>query len=419
MKRIFTLLALICLTLSIMAQSPDLMTYQAVIRDAQDHLLANQAVAIQISIIPGAPNNAAVYSEVHSVNTNDNGLVSLEIGDGVTGDDFSTIDWSAGPFYLKTETDPAGGTNYTITSTTQLLSVPYSKYADEAGNVFSGNYADLSGAPTNVSAFTNDEGYLTTVTGSESAFNNWDKDVTDDFSGNYGDLVGAPTNVSAFTNDAGYLTSELWNYNGGHIYYNNGFVGIGITNPNHPLTINSGAIPNYLTLYNDGTGTGGTDGFMVGNQTDLDGFVWNWEAGPIHFGTNNNFRMTISASGNVGIGTTTPDARLDVDGDARFGANGIIFNGIQEITGTTGATGDHTLIYLPDGYTMDNVRVLAAEVNYGGYAWAGVGSHYMTTPATIINVSTFLSGTGVFIYYPDNVQYHSRAFRILLMLVGS
>ena len=135
MKRIFTLLALTALTLSILAQSPDLMSYQAVLRDAEDHLLINQAVAVQISILQGAPNGTAVYTEVHSLSTNDNGLISLMIGDGVTSDDFSTIDWGAGPYYIKTETDPAGGSNYTITSTTQLVSVPYALHSRTAENI--------------------------------------------------------------------------------------------------------------------------------------------------------------------------------------------------------------------------------------------------------------------------------------------
>jgi hypothetical protein len=239
MKRIFTLLALATFALTIFAQSPDLMTYQAVLRDAEDHLLTNQPIAIQISILQAAPNGTAVYTEVHTLSTNANGLISLMIGDGVTSDDFSTVDWSTGPYYLKTETDPAGGSNYTITTTSQLLSVPYAKYASEAGNTFSGQYGDLAGAPTVVSAFTNDEGYLTTVTGSETAFNGWDKDETDDFSGNYAHLTGAPTVVSDFTNDAGYLTSELWSQNGNHVYRTSGYVGIGKSDagngPNLPI----------------------------------------------------------------------------------------------------------------------------------------------------------------------------------------
>jgi hypothetical protein len=417
MKRIFTLLALAAFALTIFAQSPDLMTYQAVLRDAENHLLTNQAVAVQISVIQGAPNNAAVYMEVHSLSTNANGLVSLMIGDGISGDDFSLIDWSTGPFFLKTETDPDGGSNYTITTTSQLLSVPYAKYADQAGNIFSGQYADLTGAPTVVSAFVNDEGYLTGITGGETAFDGWDKNELDDFSGNYADLSGAPTVVSAFTNDAGYLTSELWSQNGSNLYYEGGNVGIGLSNPTRTLTVHSGALNNYATFQNNATGSLSNDGFIVGIETDLDGFVWNWEAGPIHFGTSNNFRMIIEAGGDVGIGTTNPTARLQVVGDTKFGASGVAFNEMREITGTTGATGNYTLISLPSGYDMGNTRVLSAEINFGSYAWAGTGSHYRTAAATLYNLSTFLSGSAVFLYYPNEPEYHSQNFRILIMQI--
>ena len=65
--------------------------------------------------------------------TNVNGLVTLEIGDGtVVSGDFTTIDWSADSYFIKTETDPTGGTMYTITGTSQLLSVPYALHAKTA-----------------------------------------------------------------------------------------------------------------------------------------------------------------------------------------------------------------------------------------------------------------------------------------------
>jgi hypothetical protein len=47
---------------------------------------------------------------------------------------FGTIDWSTGPYFIKTETDPTGATNYTISGTSQLMSVPYALYAKTSGN---------------------------------------------------------------------------------------------------------------------------------------------------------------------------------------------------------------------------------------------------------------------------------------------
>jgi hypothetical protein len=74
-----------------------------------------------------------LYSESHSTNTN--GLDSLSIGRGnVLSGSFQNINWSRGSFYRKTETDPIGGSNYTITSTQQLLSVLYASYAKTPGS---------------------------------------------------------------------------------------------------------------------------------------------------------------------------------------------------------------------------------------------------------------------------------------------
>jgi uncharacterized protein (TIGR02145 family) len=111
------------------AQSPEKMSYQAVIRDADNNFIINQQLGMQISILQGSASGAIVYTETQTPSTNAHGLVSLEIGTGTTNDDFDSIDWSNGPYFLKTETDPEGGVNYTITGTSQLLSVPYALYA--------------------------------------------------------------------------------------------------------------------------------------------------------------------------------------------------------------------------------------------------------------------------------------------------
>nr|AOE11638.1 hypothetical phage tail fibre protein [uncultured bacterium] len=141
MKNITPLLFLF-ITFSFFAQSPDKMSYQAVIRDATNTLLTNQSVGMQISILQTATIGTTVYAETHTVTTNTNGLVSLEIGMGDTSDDFSTIDWSAGPYFIKTETDPTGGTSYTITGTSQLMSVPFAMYAKTSGDGITAEQSD-------------------------------------------------------------------------------------------------------------------------------------------------------------------------------------------------------------------------------------------------------------------------------------
>ena len=138
MKKLFTLTVIVVMTISVFAQSPQKMSYQAVIRNSSGTLVTNHAVGMKISILQGSATGTVVYSETYSPNpqTNANGLVTIEIGNGtpVTGT-FSGIDWSAGPYYLKTEADPAGGSSYTITGTSQLLSVPYSLYSKTSGDL--------------------------------------------------------------------------------------------------------------------------------------------------------------------------------------------------------------------------------------------------------------------------------------------
>ncbi len=145
-----------------MAQAPEKFTYQAVVRNASNSLVANAQVGVRVSILQGSANGSAVYVETQTATTNANGLVTLSIGGGsVQQGTFANIDWANGPFFLKTETDPNGGSNYTVTSTQQLLSVPYALYAKAAENGFSGDYNDLTNTPQNVSAFTNDANYIT------------------------------------------------------------------------------------------------------------------------------------------------------------------------------------------------------------------------------------------------------------------
>lgn len=139
MKKIITICAAIIMTASLWAQSPEKMSYQAVVRDGSNNLVTSSAVGMQISILQGSPSGTAMYVETQTPTTNANGLVSIEIGAGtVVSGDFTTINWANGPYFIKTETDPAGGISYTITGTSQLLSVPYALHAKTAETVTGG-----------------------------------------------------------------------------------------------------------------------------------------------------------------------------------------------------------------------------------------------------------------------------------------
>src|SRR6056297_2011300 len=132
MKKAITISAGLFITMIMLAQSPQKISYQAVIRNSTDQLVTETQVGMQISILQGTADGSPVYTETQAPTTNSNGLVSIEIGTGTTSDDLSTIDWADGPYFIKTETDPSGNTNYTITGTSQLLSVPYALHANTA-----------------------------------------------------------------------------------------------------------------------------------------------------------------------------------------------------------------------------------------------------------------------------------------------
>jgi hypothetical protein len=133
MKNAFTVFTAGLLAAALWAQSPEKMTYQAVIRDAGNNLATSRSVGMQISILQGSASGTSVYIERHFPTTNANGLVSIEIGGGiVVSGNFATIDWANGPYFIKNETDLNGGASYTITGTSQLLSVPYALHAETA-----------------------------------------------------------------------------------------------------------------------------------------------------------------------------------------------------------------------------------------------------------------------------------------------
>ena len=265
MKKIYTLIALVIFSLGAFAQVPQKMSYQAVVRNASNTLIVNTGVGMRISILQGSSTGSSVYVETQTPTTNANGLVSIEIGGGsVVSGTFSSINWSTGNYYIKTEVDPTGGTSYTITGASQLLSVPYAMYAGNAGG----------------------------------GLNN-----------------GSAAGVTAFWNGTTWVTNNT-------NFYNNGTnIGIGTTNPTSQLELadiyNAGGknlqigddvylsdvdVPNVLGIY--------------GVQDSDRAAIKLGSTGPEVWGLNNN----------IGIGNNNPTAKLDVAGTIKI-ADGTQGNG--------------------------------------------------------------------------------------------
>jgi hypothetical protein len=175
MKKIYALLLAFMLAGSLMAQFPQGLNYQAVVRDASGNIIANTQVGMRISILIGSVSGMAICVEEFTPTTNAFGIVTLAIG-SVNTNDFKTIDWSTGSYFVKVELDPAGGTSYIGMGISQLISVPYALYANKARTISED-----------------------AINGNENVFTGWDKDTLDDFDGTWESLSGKPTFATVAT----------------------------------------------------------------------------------------------------------------------------------------------------------------------------------------------------------------------------
>ena len=149
-KLLLSLVAIATISLSSFGQAPEGFKYQAVVRDAGNTILNNQAVGIRMTIQQGSIGGTTVYQETFAPTTNAYGLVNLEIGSGtVVSGDFTTIDWANGPYFIETAVDVSGGTSYAVMGTSQLMSVPYALHAKTAENVTNDMVDDADADPTN------------------------------------------------------------------------------------------------------------------------------------------------------------------------------------------------------------------------------------------------------------------------------
>lgn len=139
----------IIFSVGLFGQSPQSFSYQAVATDVNGDELTGQDIAIKAVIVSGSIAGTDEWEELHYVTTDAFGLFTINIGEGNpnggTQDQFEDINWSNGPFYLRIEMDITGGSSFVTVGTNQLLSVPFSLYADESEKAGSASFADSSG----------------------------------------------------------------------------------------------------------------------------------------------------------------------------------------------------------------------------------------------------------------------------------
>ncbi|QIY91613.1 beta strand repeat-containing protein [Chryseobacterium gallinarum] len=352
------------------AQVPEKMSYQAIIRNGSGQLLNNQSIAVKATILQGSPAGTEVYSERLTGNTNANGLITLEIGSGtVLSGTFATINWPSGNYYLKTETDPAGGNNYTITGTSQLLSVPYAMYAKSAGSsggTFAIPYTNTVNNAATLFSLTND-GDGTSLEGSNTA-------TTSNIAAVRGIVTNASpggfsSGVRGINNGTGGLGVGVYGSQNG-----SGWGVYGVT-PNG-LGVYGNASANGIGVYaNSNTGTGLTATSNNGIPVAIS----------IFNNANNNNALSVSSVGNgtvVNVTTTGNGA-----GVRSSTVSGFAHHGITSAVSSAGVVGDNNGggEAVVGRTTSDIAGAVVGRNDGGGYGVRGF-------------VATNTSGTGIGVY---------------------
>lgn len=186
---------------------------------------------------------------------------------------------------------------------------------------------------------------------------------------------GSPGAGKVLTSDASGLASwatsasSPWTKSGNSLYYTDGNVGIGTSSPDYRLTIYDNNF-SYVHFLNPASGTGLSDGFVIGNTPGggSPAWLWNYENSNMHFATNNLNRMVINANGQVDI-MGLLNINCDVpDGQALrvYGKEALWFNGTYFSWGY-----DATFNYFDDAITIGNyTEPTGYKLWVQGDAWA-------------------------------------------------
>lgn len=262
------------------SQTPQAFNYQGLATNLNGLPLKNRAITIEASILEGAILGSAVYTETHQIQTDRFGFFSISIGEGQTiVGTFSAIDWGANEYFLQVGIDRNGGDNFSKLGTTQLLSVPYALHAANGSkweevvpdtrlnyenNVSIGNYLD--------------------------PIFEYELSIGRNSSGTTGVSVLNPNLESRSIFLAGQANQRRYIY-------------MGYLNPQWPST---------FPVFEPGSGvifTGGPNGMnLISAENDI-----TFTTGGLNLV---NRRMTIDRIGNVGIGTSSPKAKVEItDGD--------------------------------------------------------------------------------------------------------
>jgi len=310
----------IALLISTIVFSQSGINYKAVIKDSGGNIVASQAVDVQFIIYEGAALTNNVYQENHTTITDANGIVIVNIGEGTTTDVFTDVAWGDDEHWINVQVDTGAG--LVDMGTTQFMAVPYALSSGD--NYWSKNGNEIYTTNTNVGINRVNPEHTLDVRSSSitdpAGFNLSNSDKSRNlrlFSGSdtfpNPSMTWVPGNSLLFAtyNDNTFEFDELMHISSA------GDVGIGVDDPQARLDIRGGdwnldagnpgdlRIGNATANFRIGVATGGggagiTRMYSQGNS--------------LHLGTNNRPSLTIGQNENVGIGTTTPDTKLQIEG---------------------------------------------------------------------------------------------------------
>ncbi len=311
------------------------MNYQSIIRNSSNALVTNTSVGIKISILQGNATGTVVFSESHTTTTNANGLATFVIGEGTPiTSTFFNINWLAGLHFIKIETDPTGGTNYTITNTSQLNTVPYSQFAENSlyasfsGDSWkkTGNTVDLN---TDFIGSTNDVDVVFKRNNVKAGLIGQNKvalgrGALQLNSGNFNVALGPDAlafNTGSFNVATGFESQYINSSGQGNSSYGHGSLRNNSTE-SYNTAIGFQALRNTTGGQNTAIGwsamenlTTGGGNIAIGKLTNVPSPTTNNQLsiGNVIYGTN----MGNTATGTVGIGVAVPTERLEVDGKTK------------------------------------------------------------------------------------------------------
>lgn len=322
MKKLFTSIALIVLgSVSLFCQPPQSFKYQAVVRNSSGDIIANQAVGVQINIRTLSASGLIVYQETHSSTTNDFGLVNLEIGNGIPSalyGNFDAINWGLNSKFLEVLVDPAGGTNYFSMGTSELQSVPYSLFSRNSSDSYWNKMGDdlyYNNGNIGIGTNTPDNRLVIKTSAAGDAFK-----ILSNIDNTLAKFRHTGNGSGALYLYDGSNNSTVFLYGLGTSFINGGSLGLGTSSvSNAKLQIEgTGTYDAMLRLNN--LGTNGAS-FFMGSTNDAWGGGANENLFVMGYGapSSANIDMAVNSIGNLGIGTTSPDAPLHVKGRIRVG----------------------------------------------------------------------------------------------------